>query len=57
LRLRRNLCGLGDDQAGRGALGIIFRRQRPRHKAGVTEVAGSKRESDEKGRPLRGRLR
>jgi hypothetical protein len=46
LRLRRNLCGLGDDQAGRGALGIIFRRQRPRHKAGAGAVAGKRCHDD-----------
>jgi hypothetical protein len=40
LRLNRNLRGFGDDQAGRGALGIIFESERSWHQAWPGSISG-----------------
>ena len=46
LRLRRDLRGFGDDQAGRGALGVIFGGERTRDQACAGAVPGQRRHDD-----------
>ena len=46
LRLGRDLGGFGDDQAGRGALGVIFKSKRTRDQAGTGAISRERRHHD-----------
>ena len=46
LRLGRDLGGFGDDQAGRGALGVIFDSKRTRDQARAGAISRERRHHD-----------